>query len=98
MSGTAQAAEVPNHPFIKTLIGGLVEEPKPPHPVLDAPCGVAVEPGGGILVSDYYRKKIFNTSLPELAARLLPQRRPLRAGDRRRKPLRQLLARWCRQS
>ena len=58
LGGPAQAAEVPNHPFKATLIGGLDTTEKPPVSNLDAPCGVAVRPNGAIYVSDYYRRTI----------------------------------------
>ncbi len=64
LSAPASAAEVPNHPFINTLIGGLTPEPKPQFSVLENPCGISVQPEGTIFVSDYYRHKIFNTTLP----------------------------------
>ena len=63
---SAQAAEIQNHPFKGTLIGGTMKpETGPPVAVLEAPCGVTVRPAGNILVSDYYRHSILGASLPE---------------------------------
>jgi len=61
----AQGAEARNHPFIKTLIGGV--EGSPPKAKLEAPCGLAVGAEGeeSLFVSDYYRRTIFGApSLP----------------------------------
>src|SRR5262249_25847911 len=41
-----------------TLIGGLAKT-EPPSAVLEAPCGVTTRPDGTVLVSDYYRRRIF---------------------------------------
>ena len=66
LGGSAQAAEIQNHPFKGTLIGGTMKpETGPPVAVLEAPCGVTVRPAGNILVSDYYRHSILGASLPE---------------------------------
>src|SRR4051794_34311722 len=69
LTGSAQAAEVQNHPFKGTLIGGTTKpETGPPAAVLEAPCGVTVRPAGNILVSDYYRRSILGATLPEYFA------------------------------
>jgi hypothetical protein len=65
LSASAQA-EVPNHPFVGTLISGLEPEPKPLRPRLEKPCGVTVTPEGTIYVSDYARQSVIGTSLTEL--------------------------------
>jgi len=62
LSAPAEAAEAPNHPFIKALISGT--EGIPPRAKLQAPCGVGVSPEGDIYVSDYPRRSILGASLP----------------------------------
>lgn len=65
---SARAAEIQNHPFKTTLIGGL-DKSEPPKSQLESPCGVAVRPAGEIWVSDYYRRTIFGgPALPEYFA------------------------------
>jgi hypothetical protein len=58
----AEAAEAPNHPFIKALISGT--EGIPPRAKLQTPCGVSVNLEGDIFVSDYARRSILGASLP----------------------------------
>jgi Divergent InlB B-repeat domain len=65
LSGSAQA-EIPNYPFVETLISGLEPEPKPLRPKLEKPCGVTVTPEGDIYVSDYARQSLIGTSLTGL--------------------------------
>jgi hypothetical protein len=64
LGASARAAEIQNHPFKTTLIGGL-DKSEPPKSILEAPCGVAVRPSGEVIVSDYYRGKVGGGKLAE---------------------------------
>jgi DNA-binding beta-propeller fold protein YncE len=67
LAAPAQAAEALNHPFIGVLIGGLKAGPNENTiAVLEAPCGLAVDPANSsnVYVSDYYRRTILGAFLP----------------------------------
>src|ERR1051325_3677806 len=53
-SGSAGAAEPPNHPPLATIRVG----PPTANPLKDA-CGVAVDPGGRVFVSNYYEHAVY---------------------------------------
>jgi hypothetical protein len=64
-AANAFAAEEKNHKFEKPLITGFVDpDAKQPVPILNSPCGVAVNLTGKVFVADYKRHSIYTPTDP----------------------------------